>query len=229
MRHSTWFGLGVVVAAAVCLIVFSVVPFFSKEKDPLENSIPVASITTPQQLPSLDTSPGNTQIDITNAEAARDQTDALALARSYASLLPDTSGQSYHCMTDADMATLLQWMDHQNIPATDADNQNPLCQSQTVRDYVADPAGELTIYQLCYDGGLIQNRVRSQDGTLRLRLTRVYWENGEAKLGYSEDYSLTELFVNQTVLTYTRLIPENPESQNNHDGYVDPVTRIPLS
>lgn len=236
MRRSIWIGLGAAAAAAVCLVIFAVVPFFSRAKEAQEDSVPVTFIAppldpsaTPQQPPPLDAASGGAEIDTADAEAAQDQTDALAMAEAYASLLPDTSGQAYRSMTDADMTALLQWMDSQGIPATDADNQTPLCQSQAVRDYVAAPAGELTLYQLCYDGGLIQNRIRAQGETLRLRLTRVYWENGEARLGYSEDYALTELFADQASLTYTRLIPGNPESQSNHDGYVDPVTRIPLA
>lgn len=235
MRRSVLIGLGAVAAAAIGLVIFFILPFFSRVREESE-AIPVSFVTpvleptsTPRQPPPLDTEDRGTAIGAANDEAVQDQADARAIAEAYAGLLSDTTGQAYRSLTDADMTALLQWMDSQGLPATDADNRNPLCRSRLVRDYVAHPGGELTLYQICYDGGLIQNRIRAQGEALRLRLTRVYWENNEVKLGYCEDYALTELFIDQDVLTYTRVIPGNPESGSTHDGYVDPITRIPLT
>ena len=124
---------------------------------------------------------------------AEDSADAMAVAEGYQALLPDTSGLSYVSLSAEEMAALQSWMGQQGYAATDAEGALPMTQSAAARAYAAAPEGSFTCYQLCYDGGLIQNRFRAEAWGLDVTQVRVYWQEGAVSLGYQERYALSSL------------------------------------
>ena len=231
MERKYWLlGLGIFVLLAAALVGLTavVLPFSSGTEESTGGGVTLLSPTpaAPASIPAEPMDSAAASGTLTVPE--EDTRDALAVAESYQGLLADTSGLSYASLSAEEMAALQSWMDQQGYAATDAEGALPLTRSDAARAYAAAPEGSFTCYQLCYDGGLIQNRFRAEAWGLDVTQVRVYWQEGEACLGYQERYALSSLTAEGSVLEFVRIIPGNPASGSTHDGYIDPVVRLAL-
>ena len=229
MDRKYWLlGLGVFALLAAVLVGLLVVVLPLSEQAENGGGVVLLSPTpaAPASLPPepVDTAAENEVLTV----PAEDSADAMAVAEGYQALLPDTSGLSYVSLSAEEMAALQSWMGQQGYAATDAEGALPMTQSAAARAYAAAPEGSFTCYQLCYDGGLIQNRFRAEAWGLDVTQVRVYWQEGAVSLGYQERYALSSLTAENGVLEFVRIIPGNPASGSTHDGYIDPVVRLAL-
>lgn len=91
---------------------------------------------------------------------------------------------------------------------------------------------DIAVYELCPDAGFLCHTLRFRGGEYYLTRTRLAWQQGSSALQgetptvtYSETYTLTELYVENSCLCYDYYIPDNPPG-TRHDGHIETFTSI---
>lgn len=127
-------------------------------------------------------------------------------------------------LTDAQIAQVVAELAGAGFTAVRVDAAEPVTHPEAVTAFwdarAAGQAAEVTLYEVCRDGGLLCHALRSADGADTVTRTRVVWHDGAFSVGYTDTYAVTSLMLDGGVLTYIYDMPDNPPG-TDHDGHID--------
>ena len=127
-------------------------------------------------------------------------------------------------LTDAQIAQAVAQLSVAGLTAVHVDAADPVTHPETVTAFrdarAAGEMAEVTLYEVCRDGGLLCHRLQFADGTDTVTRTRVVWRDGAFSVGYADTYAVTSLTFGGGRLTYVYDMPDNPPG-TDHDGHID--------
>lgn len=127
-------------------------------------------------------------------------------------------------LTDAQIAQAVAQLSDAGFTAVHVDAADPVTHPETVTAFrdarAAGETAEVTLYEVCRDGGLLCHTLRFADGTDTVTRTRVVWRDGAFSVGYADTYAVTFLTLDGGRLTYVYDMPDNPPG-TDHDGHID--------
>lgn len=158
------------------------------------------------------------------AEPAADP--AVAAAQRYQSVV-QTVGDGTSAgvdLTDAQIAQAVAQLSDAGLTAVHVDAADPVTHPEAVAAFrdarAAGETTEVTIYEVCRDGGLLCHTLRFADGIDTVTRTRVAWRDGAFSVSYADTYTVTSLTLGGGRLTYVYDMPDNPPG-TDHDGHID--------
>lgn len=127
-------------------------------------------------------------------------------------------------LTDAQIAQAVARLSDAGFTAVHVDAADPVAHPETVTAFwdvrAAGETAEITLYEVCRDGGLLCHALLHADGADTVTRTRVVWRDGAFCVGYADTYAVTALTCDGGVLTYVYDMPDNPPG-TDHDGHID--------
>lgn len=127
-------------------------------------------------------------------------------------------------LTDAQIAQAVARLSVAGLTAVHVDAADPVTHPETVTAFrdarAAGETTEVTLYEVCRDGGLLCHTLRFADGTDTVTRTRVVWRDGAFSVSYADTYTVTSLMLDGGRLTYVYDMPDNPPG-TDHDGHID--------
>lgn len=151
---------------------------------------------------------------------------SLALARTYRGTIAEISRSSTVGvnLTQAELQQIVSVLAAEGATVSGVDGSTAMQNPQAVETFFADhdagKAAQLTLYEVCLDGGLLCHALACADGETTLTLTRIVWSGGEPTVSYSRQYAVTKLTCSGGTLYYAYDMPDNPPG-TNHDGHID--------
>ena len=127
-------------------------------------------------------------------------------------------------LTDAQIAQAVAQLSAAGLTAVHVDAADPVTHPEAVTAFcdarAAGEPAEVTLYEVCRDGGLLCHTLRFADGADTVTRTRVVWCDGAFSVSYADTYAVTSLTLDGGRLTYVYDMPDNPPG-TNHDGHID--------
>lgn len=127
-------------------------------------------------------------------------------------------------LTDAQIAQAVAQLSAAGLTAVHVDAADPVTHPEAVTAFrdarAAGEPAEVTLYEVCRDGGLLCHTLRFADGADTVTRTRVVWRGGAFSVSYADTYAVTSLTIDGGRLTYVYDMPDNPPG-TNHDGHID--------
>lgn len=161
-------------------------------------------------------------------EPETEETAPLALARTYQGTISEISrnGTVGVNLSQAELEQIVSALAAEGVTVSGVDGSTAMQNPQAVDAFFADrdagKAAQLTLYEVCLDGGLICHALAFADGETTLTLTRIVWSGVEPTVGYSRQYAVTALTDFDGTLYYAYDMPDNPPG-TDHDGHIDTV------
>lgn len=153
-------------------------------------------------------------------------TAPLALAQTYQSQIDEISrgGTVGVNLTQTQLEQIVSTLANEGMTVSGVDGRTAMQNAQAVDVFFAEraagKAAQLTLYEVCLDGGLICHDLSFADGETVLTLTRIVWNGIEPTVSYSKQYAVTELTYSDGKLYYAYDMPDNPPG-TWHDGHID--------
>ena len=127
-------------------------------------------------------------------------------------------------LTDAQIAQAVAQLSVAGLTAVHVDAADPVTHPEAVAAFrdarAAGETTEVTLYEVCRDGGLLCHTLRFADGADTVTRTRVVWRDGAFSVGYADTYTVTSLMLDGGRLTYVYDMPDNPPG-TDHDGHIE--------
>lgn len=127
-------------------------------------------------------------------------------------------------LTDAQIAQAVARLSDAGLTAVHVDAADPVTHPETVTAFwdvrAAGETAEITLYEVCRDGGLLCHTLLHADGADTVTRTRVVWRDGAFSVSYADTYTVTSLMLDGGRLTYVYDMPDNPPG-TDHDGHID--------
>ena len=127
-------------------------------------------------------------------------------------------------LTDAQIAQAVAQLSAAGLTAVHVDAADPVTHPEAVTAFrdarAAGEPAEVTLYEVCRDGGLLCHTLRFADGADTVTRMRVVWRGGAFSVSYADTYAVTSLTIGGGRLTYVYDMPDNPPG-TNHDGHID--------
>ena len=129
-------------------------------------------------------------------------------------------------LTDAQIAQAVARLSDAGLTAVHVDAADPVTHPETVTAF--RDAREVTLYEVCRDGGLLCHALRFTGGADTVTRTRVIWRDGAFSVSYADTYAVTSLTLDGGRLTYIYDMPDNPPG-TDHDGHIDTQETFTIS
>ena len=127
-------------------------------------------------------------------------------------------------LTDAQIAQAVAQLSSAGLTAVHVDAADPVAHPEAVTAFwdarAAGEPAEVTLYEVCRDGGLLCHMLQFADGMDTVTRTRVAWRDGAFSVSYTDTYTVTSLTLDGGRLTYVYDMPDNPPG-TDHDGHID--------
>ena len=127
-------------------------------------------------------------------------------------------------LTDAQIAQAVAQLSSAGLTAVHVDASDPVTHPEAVTAFwdarAAGEPAEVTLYEVCRDGGLLCHTLRFADGMDTVTRTRVAWCDGAFSVSYADTYTVSSLTLDGGRLTYVYDMPDNPPG-TDHDGHID--------
>lgn len=161
-----------------------------------------------------------------DADAAR---EAIDIALNYRSILEGEHNDGFTTLSSDTMTQIMNAVADMGYAVMEASGELDFKNPQVVTDFFSkletSTSAQMTIIEICYDGGLIRSDISVKDGKRTISITRVAWKDSEPEITYTIESDLLDLrYTDNDYLIYKRDIPDNTGC--NHDGYIDPTTMI---
>ncbi len=161
-----------------------------------------------------------------DADTAREVTN---IALNYRSILEGEHNDGFTTLSSDTMTQIMNAVADMGYAVMEASCELDFRNPQVVTDFFSkletSTSAQMTIIEICYDGGLIRSDISVKDGKRTISITRVAWKDSEPEITYTIENDLLDLrYTDNDYLIYKRNIPDNTGC--NHDGYIDPTTMI---
>ena len=155
--------------------------------------------------------------------------DALDIALSYQSVLESDSSSGFSALSKNTIDKIMELVANSGYAVTEASGElyfrNPSIVSDFFSQLEASSNAQMTIVEICYDGGLIKSDISVRGDKRSINITRVAWKDAKPEITLTEENNLLDLrYTDKGYLIYKRDIPNNTGC--NHDGYIEPTTMI---
>lgn len=167
-------------------------------------------------------------------QTARDK--ALSVAEQYRDVYehifsPDSSGLY---LSESETGEILDRFAALGYAAIDTAGSFSLTNPSLMDDFFR-LGGELSIYEICTDGGFLCHHFFLSGKEQWVIRTRLFWSDGGPfsiqgtvpVIGYADKYALLSLDLSDGVLSYEYDLPGNPPG-TSHDGHIDTLVHLPL-
>ncbi len=127
-------------------------------------------------------------------------------------------------LTDAQIAQAVAQLSAAGLTAVHVDAADPVTYPEAVTAFrdarAAGEPAEVTLYEVCRDGGLLCHTLRFADGADTVTRTRVVWRDGAFSVSYADTYAVTSLTIDRGLVDVYKSPPDTPPA-TNHYGHLD--------